>query len=360
MKIRIASLVLLFIFAFSFLSFAEELKITEVQISTSAINGGQIYCGTDNWSTKSGVCNRGTEYTLEAKSDKAIFLYWQDNTTGKIISKEKILTILVLDNVDIKAVFVPNSTMANVSYTTFFDYNGNVLQAGYNNKIPPSTSNLESAGYNYSGWTPSDYLAQQIGSIYTVTPNLTKKDQHFNVSVAGGFAVPAQENYEYDTFVTVVADESAVPSGKHFKGWSVNGSFASYDKTFSLLVGCNSNITAVYSDTEPVKDNVVAIIDGSRTIVNGAISFLSYRNAIEGCTVLDSGILYASSTFAESLTLDSVGVLKGKAQSKTSSGMYRLNVKAYAGDSIKACAYMIYKYNDKLYVIYSDTITVKK
>ncbi len=93
-------------------------------------------------------------------------------------------------------------------------------------------------------------------------PTYTVTVENGTVDGEGGTTVTVDE----DGTVTVRANEA--PSGKRFKGWSVNGNIVSTDEVYTFSASDNITITAVYEDIAPTGDTLTPENDeGSMTVI---------------------------------------------------------------------------------------------
>lgn len=363
---RIFALMVVFSILFSCQVFAlEPLADANVEISTMATSGGKIYWGTRNWSSTTGhEAKRGSEFTLEARETTGTFLYWKDVKTSKILSYDKIYTFVAVDDVNIQAMFVYNSYLGTNGYVTFADKDGTILVANYfgegESADKPTTIGLKSAGYTFTGWDTDEWENVKAGDITLVTAQYDKKDATYSVSVKDGAIVPMQASYDYDDFVTVFADKSKIPQGKYLAGWKMNGQLVTEEETYSFYVGANCDLEPVYKDSEVTATPVCAIVDVDSSIINNRVSVLISRNVPEGYTLIESGLLHADSSFTGELLYDSPSKQKAVALSKDPDGMFRFNVNMSGGTSGIARAYVVYKYEDALYISYSNQVTITK
>ncbi len=346
----------------------DELSSKRVSVSVVALhNGGKVYNGTSDWSYTDRELNRGTVITLEAREMDGQFLYWRDDTVNgneRILSFDTTYTFTVIDSIKISAVFLSETYLTDKGYVTFSDVNGRIfLGQGVNDgnsANSPSISAIDNAGYSYVGWDSDEWKNVEGGKIYLIKTEYEKKDYTYTVAVEGGLAEPLKEEYEYDDEILITLDKGEIPKGKKFSCWNVNGEAVSFDESFSLKVGCDMEIEAVYGEGETEILPAVSIIDASSEAAENGASFLMTRYVPEGYELVESGILFASGTYEGDVVVDNYSVIKVKSYSTNKNGMFRYNKVMAEGMSVRAVPYIIYKYEDTLYVAYGSEKTLEK
>lgn len=346
----------------------DELQSKRVSITVAALNnGGMVYKGTSNWSYTDREIDRGTVLTLEAKEMGGTFLYWRDDTVNgkeRILSFDTTYTFTVIDPVKISAVFLSEAHLTGKGYVTFSDVNGRIYLEqsvnAENSANSPVVSSIDNAGYSYVGWDSEAWKNVEEGEIYLIKTEYEKKDNTYSVAVEGGVAEPFKETYEYDDAIFITLDKGMIPQGKKFAGWSVNGKTVSFNENMSLRVGCDMEIEALYEEEESEKLPITAIIDADEEAASNGASFLTARYVPDGYELIESGILFASGSYTGDMLLDKVGVTKVKAYDDSKEGMFRYNKLIANGMSVRAVSYIIYEFEDALYVTYSDEVTIEK
>ena len=342
----------------------EELQDATLEITVTATNGGRVYSGDDNWSALTGLeMERGSVITLEARENRGKFVYWKDEISQKIISDKPTYTFTLIDDVNITAFFLPDNILTSYGYVTFADINGRIYASNYaegDSFNEPDTSWVENPGYELVGWDSDEWKDVSAGEILLIRTVYEKKDVTYELSVTGGTCNPLLSEYEYDEFVEIVADMAAVPQGKVFAGWMINGEMISTSEQFGLRMGCNAEVQAVYADEETEASPHVAIIDVDKEAFSKGVSILTLRNIPDGYEVVESGILMSYGKSGDALTIDTSSVIKAKALEDGNRGMYRYNKNLGTGTVLRAVPYVIYRLDDTLYITYGTEKEITK
>ncbi len=353
---------------FAGLAAHDTLSDKTVSVTVAALNGGgKVYCGDYNWSYTDRTIERGTEITLEARETTGKFLYWRDDTytdKERILSTELTYTFTVINNFKISAVFLAPVHLEGKGYVTFSDINGRIyleqgVEAG-DRADAPSVSFIDNSGYSIAGWNSDAWKNVESGEIYLINPAYEKKENTYAVNAEGGMLEPSKVNYSYDEEVKVTLDKGAIPMGKKFAGWKINGEIVSLNETLRVKVGSNMNIAAAYEIEEAEVLPKTSIIDVSTEAAANGASFLAYRFLPEGYDLIESGFLFAPDSYEGDLILDQGSVTNVRAYGNAKDGMFRFNKLIAGGMGVRAVSYIIYKYNDTLYITYSAEKTITK
>ncbi len=345
-----------------------ELSSKTVSVSVAALNnGGMVYRGDHNWSYTERELARGTVITLEAREMGGVFLYWRDETNTdktRILSTDMTYTFTVIDSVKISAVFLSDAHLTGQGYVAFLDTNGRIYREqgvlDGEEADNPDVSFIDNSGYTFTGWDSDAWKNVEDGEIYLIKTEYEKKDTVYEVKVTGGIKEPYLTEYEYDDEVVITLDKGEIPKGKKFAGWSVNGEVISQDECFAIKVGCDMEIEAIYDDEEAEKKPLAAIIDADAASSANGASFLTARYVPEGFELIESGILFASGSYEGDMVFDNYSVTKAKSFSKEKNGMFRYNKVMAEGMSVRAVPYVIYEYDDTLYIAYGSEKTIEK
>ena len=365
-KIIICMLAFLLAIPTGLLCFAmEELPEATLEITVTATNGGRVYCDGDNWSALTGMeMERGTEITLEAMEHRGKFVYWKDELTGKIVSEEETYTFTLINDVNITAFFLPDSQLSSYGYVTFADVNGKILLSNYvadgGKAKEPDVSWIENPGYELVGWDSDAWEEVLAGDILIIKTEYEKKDVTYTLSVTGGAASPALEEYGYDDAVVLISDMALVPQGKVFAGWMINGELVSGDKSFGIRMGSDVVAEAVYAEEASESEVYTEIIDVDLDIYSIGVSILTIRNLPDNCEIAESGLLMSYGSGSDRITIDTASVVKGKSNTNSNLAMYRYNKNLGSGATLRAVPYVIYKCDGELYITYGTEKTITK
>lgn len=292
------------------------------------------------------------------------FIGWMDMTSGKIISTETVIGTTLVSDYRLVAVFAP---ISEETYTVIFiDKNGVVVDkqevvAG-ESAIAPDMTYFYYDGYVFDGWDKDFSNVTGDLKVYAV---YVRTVDYYKVTIAGG-AVNANINLDsvkYNTKITVTVDETVIPEGKVFAGWSIdNGkTIVSYATLYSFYVVADTNLVAVYADdvTETPTICLSAIVNGNK------LSFVSERSLPDyRYTFIESGILLTTDAeLADELTLENAStydaIKHGKTASTSADGQYKVTLNATPNKEYYAVSYLAYvdKYGE-IKVIYTDLYSV--
>lgn len=290
------------------------------------------------------------------------FIGWMDMTSGKIISKEAVISTTLVSDFRLVAMFADTET-----YTVIFkDKNGVVVDrqeiAEGESATAPDMSDFYYESYVFDGW---DKDFSNVTCDLTVNAVYVRTADFYKVTVSGGIVngFVNLEAVKYNTKITVTLDETAIPEGKVFAGWSIdNGkTIVSYAELYSFYVVTNTNLIAVYADevAEVPTIYLSAIVNGNK------LSFVSERSLPDyRYKFIESGILLTTDAeLADKLTLENASdydaIKHGKTASTSADGQYKVTINATPNKEYYAVSYLAYidKYGE-IKVIYTDLYSV--
>ena len=200
-----------------------------VNVSISTIGGsGQIVqnMGMPNEALKkygiTGNYERGTKFVLTAKETDCKFLYWKDNVSRRVISRDKTYVAIAGTNIDISAVFRSSST--DKKLIMFQNSNGYIISSKYSadDKTVSIPSNPTIHGYAFDCWKLNGDIQTFTGNTIAVSElsgdsvyiaSYTPKPTLYDVNVTGG---SGSGKFVYNSKIVVNLDENLVPEGKSF------------------------------------------------------------------------------------------------------------------------------------------------
>jgi len=290
------------------------------------------------------------------------FIGWMDMTSGKIISKEAVISTTLVSDFRLVAMFADTET-----YTVIFkDKNGVVVDrqeiAEGESATAPDMSDFYYESYVFDGW---DKDFSNVTCDLTVNAVYVRTADFYKVTVSGGIVngFVNLEAVKYNTKITVTLDETAIPEGKVFAGWSIdNGkTIVSFAELYSFYVVTNTNLIAVYADevAEVPTIYLSAIVNGNK------LSFVSERSLPDyRYKFIESGILLTTDAeLADKLTLENASdydaIKHGKTASTSADGQYKVTINATPNKEYYAVSYLAYidKYGE-IKVIYTDLYSV--
>lgn len=112
----------------------------------------------------------------------------------------------------------------------------------------------------------------------------------------------------YDSVATAVADTPEVDT--YFQYWSVNGEIVSYDSTYSFTVLEDKTLVAVFDDAVATATPLVSM-SGELSLRNGYRSFLGKMSIPSGYTLVEFGLLTATTQSVPTFTDGTSTIHKG-------------------------------------------------
>ncbi len=274
--------------------------VAATDLGTATINGEAV---TDADVTVKVALNSKVVLTATPAEGNE-FIGWTLN--GKMISKNANIEVTALA----AATYVPVFQAANAQFTVMFtDGYGNVIStqtvaSGADIDIPAVPS---IAGYETLGWSMTDDEIKALAESKTISAQYKKLADTYTVKAAGcaitvdgGEAVMDTATAEYNSFVTVTAENA--------KSWSVNGATVAYGDTYSFYVGSDVTVTPVISDETVTAVPTVAAVSTTAvgTAPRVAASFLATRAMTDDCQYVNAGFVYGKNLDNNNITLADV------------------------------------------------------
>lgn len=187
---------------------------------------------------------------------------------------------------------------------------GGTAEASQTGDVPFGTKAVFTAtadsGYQFVNWTNKDGAEVSKDSVYTaiVTENmeLTANFAQITYQIRVGSDIVAEGCY--NTKVTITAPEA--PEGQKFAGWEVNGKMISKEPQYTFYIANSMEFTAKFVDEEEAAEmtpsaNITNTILTKRTDGKTNIKFAAQLVVPEGCTVVETGLLWCSKDTPEVL-----------------------------------------------------------
>ncbi|AVQ95550.1 hypothetical protein CXP51_04315 [Ethanoligenens harbinense] len=289
----------------------------------------------------------GSSATLtETPADGYQFLYWQDTTSGKILSQSASYTFTMDSDMYMTAVFEQTKTATHM--VTFVNgITGETIKSVTVDNSVTDISSYEPADPYAFGCTFKDWkeTKEADGSIVE-TAEFTPASLTDSLTVTGG-TQSGSGSYAPKSVVTVTAD--AAPSGKQFSCWQdASGNILSYGAIYSFCITGDLSVTAVYVDStstvEPEADTTLTGVTPNPSAAT--ISFSSQWYVPGGCTMVSHGILVTKGAnhTADTFVIGAESVLKATAKNNPSAGTYVVNkCNVTKGDLWYGRAYLVYR-----------------
>ncbi|MBQ8828130.1 MAG: InlB B-repeat-containing protein [Clostridia bacterium] len=245
---------------------------------------------------------------------------------------------------------------------TYCDSNGRIIttegvldgKAATNSDIPVRP------GYIFEGWMLDKGTLQKVECDITATAVYVRSNAEYTVNVSGGVLSDGTQTggFVYDECAIVTLDESEIPEGKYFAGWTKSGSdkVISCSKTYSFLVRESTDVAATYSDSQP--DVVPSVVMYDHSFYMEAGVFSCERNVPAGYAYSGSGIIVTKTEAVgdseEMFVLNAENTSTYRADDNAVNASFSV-VHTDISDRIYARAYLIYKNESgEKYTIYSD------
>ncbi|MBQ6707377.1 MAG: InlB B-repeat-containing protein [Clostridia bacterium] len=292
------------------------------------------------------------------------FIGWMDMNSGKVVSVTATISTTLVSDYRLIAMFTP---VSEDTFTVIFkDKNGVVVDkqevASGDSAVAPDMSYFYYDGYVFDGW---DKDFSKVSGDMTVNAVYIRTADFYTVTVSGGTVngLINLDAVKYNTKLIVTVDETAIPEGMVFAGWSIdNGkTIVSYAETYTFYVITKTNLNAVYAEAV----NEVPTISLSAIINGNKLSFVSERSLPDyRYTFIESGILLTTEAqLADKLTLENASdydaIKHGKTASTEADGQYKVTLNATPNREYFAVSYLAYvdKYGE-IKVIYTDLYSV--
>lgn len=286
---------------------------------------------------------------LEAAPDTGYaFAYWEEVNTSNIISTDPVYESIIGSGINLKAVFVKNTTEEDTQYNVVFkDKSGRILQSTSVSKggaaTPPAPTAF--AGYIFTGW---DKDFTKVTSNMIVSAKYNRAPDTYAVTVSGGTLSTGGTSgtFQFDMPVTVVAD--AAPTGKKFSHWEQDGVKVGINSTFELFTPMRATeFKAVFVDEDAniVKAPFITLSQENIVMdtVNKTMMFIANRSVPSGYTLVESGIVLLKSSTPIELTVDTQNAVCGRIRNSSTDQFYIRKTNIAAGETWYARAYLIYK-----------------
>jgi len=344
---------------------------TSVPVSIQLGGGKVVYTvnskeNTLNSSVENVLFPQGTRIIFTAlANDGYSFLYWRDQNSGKIISQEENVELVLGSAVRLQAAFVKTTA----KYAVFIDKGNVVLKAGgpiLGKDVTAPEDLPVYQGYVFTGW---DRSFENLSGIAVIKAKYEKENKKYTVNVEGGYLNQMNVTSGEFAFDTPVCVAASVPEGKYFNGWSYDGgkTIASYSRVYSFLVGENVTLTAVFSDVSAEQRPIVSITSIVRRKLESGlhrITVMSQWDVPNGYKFVETGFIRTTeSTYGSALALSAVNgttVMSVKSAADTQIGQYMLHINLT--DSSKSSyvrAYLTYinESTGKVHTVYSASKT---
>ncbi|AYF40960.1 hypothetical protein CN246_04455 [Ethanoligenens harbinense] len=323
-------------------------RIPSVTLTANVSGNGSVSIGSATPSaTATQSFTLGSPATLtETPADGYQFLYWQDTTSGKILSQSASYTFTMDSDMYMTAVFEQTKTATHM--VTFVNgITGETIKSVTVDNSVTDISSYEPADPYAFGCTFKDWkeTKEADGSIVE-TAEFTPASLTDSLTVTGG-TQSGSGSYASKSVVTVTAD--AAPSGKQFSCWQdASGNILSYGAIYSFCITGDLSVTAVYVDStstvEPEADTTLTGVTPNPSAAT--ISFSSQWYVPGGCTVVSHGILVTKGAnhTADTFVIGADSVLKATAKNNPSAGTYVVNkCNVTKGDLWYGRAYLVYR-----------------
>lgn len=354
----------------------------EVKIDVTPTTGGNVYI---DGVPSLGSANVAANDSITLTADEALFKYWIEANTGKILGTDATTGITIKTSVgkDIRAIFADPSAFE--AFYAFIGRDGaKLVSSGYVKKgtapVAPSADQLYTTGYSFVKWVNKD------GGDVDVTAKINAETEYYalyeakgtkqsTITVTNGTVglfdetdeAASEKTYAYDTKVKAVAAEAE--EGQKFAYWTIDEKIVCYTETYIFFApDMDVALTAVYVAEDAVVEKAVGITMtvSQDTVANEdetilVASFLTTRVVPEGVTVLETGVIYVKDDGVTDLTIDMIGTTTADGKkikvalcdSKTS-GQYKLTAsyKDYGG--ISARGFITYLDGEEVKTVYTD------
>jgi uncharacterized repeat protein (TIGR02543 family) len=252
--------------------------------------------------THLGTKNYGDSVTIDAgtmNEDYEFALYIVNGKIEPTIPANH--TFIVTSDLDITALYKPQSTVM----VAFMDTNQDMLSVQYiasgTSAIPPSISTLSKPGLvvDNPAWN-GNYSTVTEDTVVWVNYTPVNNDT-FTVDVINGEA--DQEAYLFNEVATVSA------GSENFQYWIKDGYIMSLNPTYSFTVAANISLTAVYDETaSPDPDSLFVNIAFYSGLTPDRLTVMGQFVLPTGNTLIEYGLI-ASDTQGD-ITLNTAGVEK--------------------------------------------------
>ncbi|GEM_PF-4485509 len=333
-------------------------SLISVEASTSVnytVDG--IFDTGGTWDGLSGTATRGNTISFDISSKPAghDFAFWIINGVVRkdllpgheyVFTTKNTLQIVFTPTDKFAAVFIDsNGAYLGVKYTT----GGAVVDTGLANTPADRPGYVVSSTTKWTSISGSASIADvQENSVFVLTyeADVTPLSD-VTVNVTNG-TTSIDNPVTFNSLVTVTAD--AAPAEQVFAGWEENGIVVSYNPSYQFSALYNRTLVATYAASvtpQPVvtMSSSLSAREGYRTYI-GQFELLEYD-------LIEYGFVFHKTLSSGTLTLDTTNVVVAQAsnrQNATNEYITSFNPSKY--NLIRA--YVIYKFEDTLYTIYSE------
>ncbi len=331
--------------------------IPEIKVSANANNGTIIAKINGMEAEWEGVHDssypRGTTIELTAISLNAEdyeFLYWKDNTTGRIVTDKEKFEFVVGTEKNYTAIFADRT---NGKAYIVFRSNGKILSAGYvgDEVIVPEVPYI--AGHKFNGWYKNavekvETPALDVDEDTTYYAGFVVEETTYEVKINGVGAM-----YKYNDKVEANAE---LTNGEQvFVYWTRDGKIVSYEPKYVFYANRETKLEAVYASVAVEKKAVVTIAEPIVMKADGKLAFYAERDIPEDCTIVETGIILNKAADFDVNTAE----IRAVARYTTNKGQYTIRkANVEAGDTWYARAYVIYADADgDIKTIYSEEVS---
>ncbi len=317
-------------------------------------NGGSVYLNSEAtpflpYYKNTHDVGEVVKLTAVPNSPDYVFAYWQDTNLYRVISVNPVYEFTIGSSRAVNAVFFKAEAPTDTQFAVAFkDKSGKVLKSTSVDKntaaVAPPSPVL--SGYDFVSW---DKDFSSVVTNMVINAVYQRKAQTYSLNVTGGTLSTGGTvgSYKYDMPVTVIV--GTAPEGQKFSHWLQDGTIKiSTHSTYSFFMPMqNTTLEAVFVDDETVLDDAPFITMSEVVVVdtvNKTMLFGANRTMTAGYTLIESGILVKSGVMdPTSLTVDTPGVLFGRAENNTTDWFYVRKSKIASGSTWNARAYLIYK-----------------
>jgi len=277
--------------------------------------------------------------------------FWLINGRVRFLPRDH--EFVVTDDMTIEAVFKHETKHV----VLFMDSNGSKLDLQY---VDRGEDALEPAhphkpGFEFIGWSGS-YENVTEDRVLLAQYEQTNNDT-FTLIVEGGHPIDTNGNngtYPFNAVATVEADLPI--EGQHFSHWEINGKVVSKQRVYSFTMLRDVTIKAAYTDEIQTLDLPYVTLSEKYTyIMDGKDTYVGQFYLPENYLLVEYGLL--TSYDVSNPVLEQEGVTKYQSHSLYSeSNEWIVHFNADTNRIVRA--YLVYKDNEELKVVYSDVIDV--
>lgn len=303
----------------------------------------------------------GTQLRLTALKTKVDFLFWKDAKTSKILTFDNDYNFNVGTDASVHAVFRLSGQSRHL--VVFLNADNRIIQSEYTSGSDVTVPRKPTMpGYVFRGWSLDGEIQPELSYGTVIKGSQITSDRFYvatyvpasklyNIDVSGG---SGSGSYSYDDKVSVVLNDDEIPEGKNFVCWVKNGKVVSYNKLYSFRVESDAEIYALFDEVSiEEKSPLITLSEPQISSADKNIVFTAERMLPVDCELIETGIMVNTSD-----AFDLASSTKSAAKSTDNSGQFAIRKKnVSSGVTWYAKAYIIYKKNDVVYTIYSDSVS---